>query len=442
MHAPPPDAEKVTLTVLLPTKREAENLPALFRQLHEALDDMVADLEILVVDTPTADGTEAVCREHGARYVGDPTAGFAAALRRGFREAKNDYVLTMDADGSHDPLYIRWMLRYVGKADLIINSRYVPQAGQETSLFRYATSRILNWYLGAVCSLPISDLSGGFKLYRKDIFSHIDLMSNGFEIQCEITIKAYGHGYKVMEMPFCYHPRIAGRSKAAILKFGMAFLVRSLQLRRIRNSILYCDYYERAFRSRWPMQRYWHRVRYDTTLDMLKPDGPTLDVGCGTGRITMAFPRIVSMDTNESVMRYLAQHERPLVQASAMAMPFRDATFQTIYALEVIEHCPPKDTVFRELARVLKPGGRVLVITADYASFTWPKLYKFYQLVVRPHSDYLHQSQYDAPTVEKRMADQGLRLVETRRTFGCLLYMLFEKPADKPAVDAGPSGTP
>jgi dolichol-phosphate mannosyltransferase len=409
--------------------REAENLPTLFAQLHDALDEMVSDLEILVVDTPTGDGTEALCAKHGARYIGDPAMGFADALKTGFKAAKNDYILTMDADGSHDPIYIRRMLRYRDKADLIINSRYAPQGGQETTLFRYATSRILNWYLGIVCSMPIRDLSGGFKLYRRDIFDHLELKSRGFEIQTELGIRVYGHGYKVMELPFCYIPRVAGRSKAAILKYGMAFLVRSLQLRSYRNSILFCDYYERAFRSRIPMQRYWHRVRYDTILSMLQPSASTLDVGCGTGRITMAFPRVVSLDVNEKVLRYLAHYERKLVRGSAMALPFRDASFETVYACELIEHCPPFETVYRELARVLKPGGRCLIVTADYGGFLWPKLYGIYKAVLSPENSYLHVSQHTRESVEKGMTNQGLKLVETRRTFGSLLYLLFEKPA-------------
>ncbi len=224
-----------SLTIVLPTKREAENLPWLFEQLATELRPEVKDLEILVLDVPTGDGTEAVCKKHGARYIGESKLGFAAALKRGFAEATHELIVTMDADGSHDPAYIRAMLRAISECDLVICSRYLPGGGQQATWFRCFTSWLLNRWVKTVCGLPIRDLSGGFKLYRKNIFREIQLSSSGFEIQCEIAVKAHAHGFRIHEIPFRYHPRREGRSKAAIIRYGLAFFFGSLRLRRYRK---------------------------------------------------------------------------------------------------------------------------------------------------------------------------------------------------------------
>ena len=308
-YSPAMDAHltpKHAVTILLPTKREAANLRWLCGALHEELDPHVRELEILVVDTPTGDGSEELCAELGARYVGDPTLGFADALRRGFQEATHDIIVTMDADGSHHPLYIRWMLYEIDDVDLVICSRYVGRGGQEATAFRYVTSLILNQWVGTVCSMPIRDLSGGFKMYRRSVLETINLDSTGFEIQCEIAINTYGNGFRLREIPFCYHPRLEGRSKAAVVKYGLAFLFGSMRLRRYRNSREFCDYDERAYKSRIPMQQWWQRTRYRKMIERMIPEGVTIDVGCGSGRIMLGWPKVIGIDVNKSVLRYPA----------------------------------------------------------------------------------------------------------------------------------------
>lgn len=423
-----PTAGLPGLTIVLPTKREAENLPWLFGRLHAELDELVGELEILVVDTPTDDGTEEVCREHGARYLGDPAMGFADALRTGFREARHEVLVTMDADGSHDPRYIRWMLGEIASADLVICSRYVPRGGQEASAFRYLTSRVLNWWLGTLCSLPLQDLSGGFKMYRKAMFAEFELASAGFEIQCEIAAKAYGHGFRLREIPFCYHPRKEGHSKAAIIRYGLAFLFSSLRLRKYRNSIEFCDYDERAYHSRIPMQRVWQQTRYARMMGLLQPHGAALDLGCGSGRLIIAWPSVVGLDVNAKPLRYLANDDRRLVQSEAETLPFPDQTFDCLFCCEVVEHLPQESPVFQEIARVLKPGGKALLTTPNYGSMVWPAIERLYKIFAPSAYGHQHISRYDQPSLSARMADAGLECTATGKMFGAILLALFEKP--------------
>ncbi|MCJ8330275.1 MAG: glycosyltransferase [Lentisphaeria bacterium] len=423
-------SDKPNLTVVLPTMREAGNLPWLFKRLHEELDDKVNKLEILVVDTPTGDGTEELCKEHGARYIGDPSMGFADALKRGFKEATHELIQTMDADGSHDPSYIRWFLDEIETCDLVIASRYVPRGGQETTFFRYITSRILNIWVGTVCSMKVLDLSGGFKLYKKEIFDVIDLESSGFEIQCEIAITIYGHGFKIREAPFCYHPRMEGRSKAAIIKYGLAFLFGSLRLRKYRNSRAYCDYDERAYKSRWPFQRIWQRKRYAIIKDLLKPEGKCLDIGCGSGPLVISNNNVTGLDNNPNIIRYLNNEERNAVLGNADMLEFKDKEYDNVYCCEVAEYMPKDTLFFEEAVRVLKPGGKLLVTTPDYGKIFWPLIKRIYKLFVSDKAAHDHVSHYDEKTIKENFEKHGLNVLKTKRMFGAILFVLFEKPVE------------
>jgi dolichol-phosphate mannosyltransferase len=420
---------KPSLTVILPTKREAANLEWLFTSLHEALDNRVDELDILVVDTPTDDGTEELCAQHGTRYIGDASLGFADALRRGFQESKHELVMTMDADGSHNPLYIRWMLREIQTCDLVICSRYVPRGGQEASAFRYLTSLLLNWWVGSVCSMPIRDLSGGFKMYRRELLQEIDLDSSGFEIQCEIAINAFGHGFRIHEIPFCYHPRLEGRSKAAVVKYGLAFLFGSLRLRRYRNSRQFCDYDDRAYRSRIPMQQWWQRARYQKMIGLLKPNGVTLDVGCGSGRIITGWPKVIGIDLNINILRYLRHEERCVIHADAQALPIANNCVDALFCCEVAEHLPADTALFDEIARVLKPGGRAIISTPDYGAPWWPSIEWVYERLLPPATEHEHLTRYKRATLEEALTSRGLEIVDSDRMAGSILFMLVEKPA-------------
>ncbi len=420
------DAPKPNLTILLPTMREAGNLEWLFTRLKEELTSVVNELEILVIDKPTADGTEELCKKHGARYVGE-NLGFADALKCGFKEAKHELITTMDADGSHDPSYIRWQLKEIRNCDLVICSRYVPRGGQETSWFRWFTSRVLNIWVGGVCSMPILDLSGGFKMYRKEIFDAINLESSGFEIQCEIAIKTYGHGFRIREIPFCYHPRKEGSSKAAIIRYGLAFLFGSLRLRRYRNSRAFCDYDERAFKSRWPFQRIWQRRRYEKIVRLLAPRGKCLDVGCGSSQLILGFNNITGLDSNPNIVRYLKNEDRDIIEASVEKMPVDDAAFEKVYCCEVLEHLEADTPADKEIVRVLKPGGRLLVTTPDYGGIGWPLIKAVYKLFLASPAGHDHRTRYDRKTIQEKFEAEGLQLIDSDRMFGAILFLLFEK---------------
>ncbi len=313
------------ISVILPVANEAENLRTLLPRLTALLDREHITHEIVVIDGNSTDGTRETAAALGARVVMERQRGYAGAMETGIAEARGDYLLTLDADQSHDPDFVTKMWRARTRADIVVASRYALGGVAYSDFIRRSTSWFLNWMLRRFLSMPVSDISSGFRLYRRDVFDDLKLTSSNFEVQEEILVKAYASGFSIIEVPFTYFPRGAGRSHAKLFSFGWKIFRSSLSLWKIRNSLASADYDERAFYSMIPPQRYWQRRRHRIAVLWARAAGRVLDAGCGSSLIVQSINNVVGMDFNYAKLRYLRRYEIPLVNASAFALPFKDA---------------------------------------------------------------------------------------------------------------------
>ncbi len=123
----------------------------------------------------------------------------------------------MDADFSHDPAYLPQLLRAAEDADLVIGSRYVPGGGvTEWGAVRRFISRGGSAYARTALGLDVRDLTGGFKVIRREVLEAIDLdaiSSLGYAFQVEVTYRAIKAGFSVVEVPIVFRDRREGNSK-------------------------------------------------------------------------------------------------------------------------------------------------------------------------------------------------------------------------------------
>jgi len=208
--------------VCLPTYDEIDNL----RPMVEAIRAVVPAVEILVIDDNSPDGTGKVADElaaadrqvHVLHRAGKEglgkayLAGFAWALARGY-----GLVMEMDCDFSHDPKYLPGMLAAAGEADLVLGSRYVAGGGTVNwGLGRKLISRGGSLYARTILGLPVRDLTGGFKCFRREVLEAIDLASvecTGYAFQIELTYRASRKGFRIREIPIVFADRRVGHSK-------------------------------------------------------------------------------------------------------------------------------------------------------------------------------------------------------------------------------------
>ncbi len=208
--------------VVVPTYNELENLPELVAQVER----LPMQPDMLVVDDNSPDGTGELADRMAAdrpwlRVLHRPgKAGLGTAYREGFRYAlAQGYgaIGEMDADLSHDPAYLPAMMSALENADLVLGSRYVPGGGvRNWGIVRKIISRGGSLYSQLILGLPVHDLTGGFKLFRREVLERMDLdrvRSNGYSFQIEMTYRALRLGCRVVEVPIIFVDRRVGKSK-------------------------------------------------------------------------------------------------------------------------------------------------------------------------------------------------------------------------------------
>jgi len=417
----------VELTVLLPVLDERDNLELLLPRLHGVLARLDAATEVLVVDGGSQDGTAAVAAARGARVLEQRERGYGAALREGLAAAAGRWVITLDADLSHDPDFIAKLWRARSRGDIVIASRYARGGVAFQPVTRAVLSRVLNRFFGSGLGLPVRDLSSGFRLYRRAAIAELSLGGRNFEILEEILVKAYAAGWRVLELPFTYYPRSSGSSHARVVRFGLDLLAAFRHLWVLRNSVESADYDERAFYSRIPLQRYWQRKRHQIITTMARGQGRTLDVGCGSSVILQSLNDAIGLDVQLNKLRYMRQYGVPLAQGSVLALPFRDASLDCVVCSQVIEHIPADPAILGELTRVLRPGGTLILGTPDYATIGWRVIEPLYGLAAPHGYKDEHVTHYTLAGLTELVRNHGLELLEHRYVLRSELILALRK---------------
>lgn len=212
-----------TVVVVIPTYDERENIGGVVADVL-ALGDAY---RVLVVDDASPDGTGRVADALAAANPGRVAVlhrpakrGIGPAYAAGFRAALGagaDLIVQMDADRSHDPADLPRLVAAAGECDLVLGSRYVPGGGTVGwPLGRRVLSRMGGRYARTVLGVPIADLTGGFKVWRRGTLAALDLAAvraDGYGFQIETTVRALRRGARVIELPIVFADRVAGASK-------------------------------------------------------------------------------------------------------------------------------------------------------------------------------------------------------------------------------------
>lgn len=210
--------------IIIPTYNEKDNIQNLLIEIYKNL----PETHILIVDDNSPDKTydlvqELIDNKYGeqlhlykrAGKLGLGTAyleGFAWALKRDYA-----YIFEMDADFSHNPIYLPDFIKAIQDNDLVIGSRYVAGGGVKNwGLIRKFISRGGSLYSKTILGLPLNDITGGFKCFKRETLETIPLdriRSNGYSFQVELNYITFIKGLRIKEIPIIFEDRIIGNSK-------------------------------------------------------------------------------------------------------------------------------------------------------------------------------------------------------------------------------------
>ena len=223
------------ISVIIPAYCEEENLIHLIPRLIAIFKLSKISFEILVVDTTQPlDETEALCQKYRIKYLKRlDNNSYGSAIRTGVKEAHGQFILFMDADGSHTPEFIPKLLKFRHKYEIIVASRYVGNGKTENNLLLNIMSRVLNWTYAYILSIPCKDVSNSFKIYRTRDIKSLKLKSNNFDIVEEIIYKVCQNNpsIKIKEVPFYFKKRMFRETKRNLFIFIITFIFTIFKLR-------------------------------------------------------------------------------------------------------------------------------------------------------------------------------------------------------------------
>lgn len=212
-------------SVLLPTYNEKENLPLIVYLIMKEAEQHKINLEIVVVDDNSPDGTQNVVAELQKIYKDKiklhkrpGKLGLGSAYRDGLKFCSGKFVILMDADLSHHPKFFSQFIKKQKEtnAHVVTGTRYVQKGGVfGWDLRRKLTSRVANFLADFLLSPKCSDLTGSFRLYKKEVLEFLmeKVKSKGYAFQMEVIIRAREAQFKIEEVPITFVDRIYGESK-------------------------------------------------------------------------------------------------------------------------------------------------------------------------------------------------------------------------------------
>jgi len=404
----PPGTELGRVLIVIPTYNERENVARMCAELLGL--DIGADL--LFIDDGSPDGTGRVLDElaatrpavrvmHRAGKSGIGSAhqaGIAAAFEGGYRT-----LVTMDCDFTHSPSDIPRLMEAATRedCDVVVGSRYlVPGSLPGWNLLRRSLTVFGHFMTKTLLEMP-EDASGALRLYRLDripreVFQRVQSPSYAFFFESLYLLSR--NGFRIAEIPIVLPARTYGHSKMSWRdafrslrtlvgvfgqsvrdpqRFAVARPVPTIR-EELRDPQGWDEYWSRSQRvtnavygavaevyRRMVIKRNLERV----ILREFRPGSRLLHAGCGGGQVDAYLQRVMrltALDISPRALELYARNNpgvREIRHGSILELPFPDGSFDGVYNLGVVEHFEGEqlDTIFREMRRVLAPGGRLVV---------------------------------------------------------------------------------
>jgi glycosyltransferase involved in cell wall biosynthesis len=221
------EREEFFVSVVIPVFNEEQTVGDIITRTKRTLEQMGVPYEILVVDDGSVDKSADISQAKEAHVIKENHQGKGYALRSGFRQAKGELIVTLDADGSHKPEEISLVALCIkeDRADFVIGTRFFNSVNKtKIPKVNRTGNRLFNDLIGFLTGVKVSDSQSGFRAIKSSLIKGMKLRSRGYEVESEILIKALRMGARIAETPISFDQRTVGVSKLDPIRDGLRIL--------------------------------------------------------------------------------------------------------------------------------------------------------------------------------------------------------------------------
>ena len=383
--------KQLSISIVIPVYNERKTIREIVKRVKAA----PRDKEIIIVDDCSKDGTRQILRE----FETDPqikvlyqpkNTGKGAALRLGFQNATKDVVIVQDADLEYDPKDYESLLHPIeqGRADVVYGSRFLYME-HRVLYFRHMIGNKLITLLSNLCTdLTLTDMETCYKAFKREVIQNIELRSERFGFEPEVTAKVARLGCCVYEVPIRYYGRSYSEGKKITWKDGVAALCHIIRYALFdRNFVKDKQAIRKVLVSPPPdpdvgvdtLEVFEDAHRYNAWICERANDSigeRVLEVGSGIGNIVSEVlsrsnvKSLVATDLRASslaVLRDRFGHDPRLTtevwnaEDPAPEILLADK-FDTVICSNVLEHICDHERALKNIREILKPGGRLVLL--------------------------------------------------------------------------------
>ena len=376
--------QRPTLTVIIPVCNEARTI----RQVLRRVEASPVDKEILIVDDGSIDGTreflrnlETSPRPQGASpcrvFYQERRQGKGAAVRRVVQEAKGMVTIIQDADLDYNPQEYPALIEFIlnGHSDVVYGSRF--RSGPRRVLFFWHAlgNRLLTLLSNIFTDLDLTDVETCYKAFRTELLQSIPLRSNGFGFEAEVTAKVAKLRLRIFEVPISYEGRSYIEGKKFQLRLALQ-TVWAILVYWLKDDLYQENTELRALRIMEGAGRYngW-------LFRQCRPfvGQRVVEIGAGIGNITKYLVDrdfVLATDLSEFYRNELRRQfgEFPDIKIETLDLAsetdvqrLEGTAADTVIALNVVEHIEQDALAVRNVFRLLRPGGRFLMLVPAHA---------------------------------------------------------------------------